>query len=323
MNSNFEKKYNEIVVNGEGELNELRMEAKKEKTQNVCKMIFIILAGMMACSILGLINVMLSALFSLAFLTYCIVTLVNNKTSNKNTKMKQFERTYGESVIKPLIEDFGNNINYYTDRGLNNKFYNEAEFEKYDRYSSKNLVIGNLKSGCEFNMSEICTKYKSTDSNGNTTYYILFSGLFFKINLPKKFNSLFYVRSDVKNKGFLKFFKGRWPFDKLRVELDSQEFEKYFDVYCSDKIIAMQLLTADVMQELINFRKDHNIEFELSMKNDCLYLRFKIKDVFNKVSLNDNFIDKEKLYRFYMIMEFVFRVNDMLINTIKDTEYGN
>ena len=59
------------------------------------------------------------------------------------------------------------------------------------------------------------------------------------------------------------------------------------------------------------------------MKNDCLYLRFKIKDVFDKVSLNDNFIDKEKLDRFYMIMEFVFRVNDMLINTIKDTEYGN
>lgn len=39
-----------------------------------------------------------------------------------------------------------------------------------------------------------------------------------------------------------------------------------FDVYCSDKIIAMQLLTADIMQLLIEFQEEMNMEYESSSK---------------------------------------------------------
>ena len=46
--------------------------------------------------------------------------------------------------------------------------------------------------------------------------------------------------------------------------MDSQEFEKSFDVTASDKIKAMQLLTSDVMADLIDFKNNSkkNLNFQ-------------------------------------------------------------
>ena len=64
-------------------------------------------------------------------------------------------------------------------------------------------------------------------------------------------------------------FKG-----KTKIEMDSQEFEKYFDIYGENKIIAMQILTADVMNTMIEFREQSKIQYELTIKQDQIYIRF-------------------------------------------------
>mgnify|MGYP003294421537 CR=1 FL=1 len=46
-----------------------------------------------------------------------------------------------------------------------------------------------------------------------------------------------------------------------KIEGAKQAFEKYFNVYATNKIIGMQLLTADVMEELIDFINNKNFFF--------------------------------------------------------------
>ena len=137
-------------------------------------------------------------------------------------------------------------MNLHQNIGLFPTVFEEAEFESYDTYYAEDLIQGTLKNNCEFAMSEVLTEDEHGDDNAiNST---IFSGLFAKIETPKPFNTLLYLRKDRKDKNLLsRAFTWKLPFDKLRIQLDSPEFEKVFDVYASDQIVAMQLLTADIM----------------------------------------------------------------------------
>ena len=54
--------------------------------------------------------------------------------------------------------------------------------------------------------------------------------------------------------------------------MDSQEFEKYFDVYGDNKIVVMQLLTSDVMNTMMDFIKQSRIKYEITIKSDEMYI---------------------------------------------------
>ena len=128
--------------------------------------------------------------------------------------------------------------------------------------------------------------------------------------------------ADYRDKNFLnKIISSVSSLEKIRVNLDSQEFEKYFDVYSTDKIIAMQLLTADIMQLLINFKKEMKMYYEITIKNNSIYIRFRTGKMFEPVSVFGFSLDKKIIYKYYKILDFVFSLTDNLINLIKETEY--
>ena len=124
-------------------------------------------------------------------------------------------------------------------------------------------------------MADVITKYKLKKRNSIRSYYVLFSGLFIKVETPKSFKSNLYLRNTKQNIILtINSILFAQPFKNLKVELDSQEFEKNFNVYCTDKIIALQLLTADIMQLLINFKYEMNMNYEITIKNSNIYIRF-------------------------------------------------
>ncbi len=61
---------------------------------------------------------------------------------------------------------------------------------------------------------------------------------------------------------------------KNKLEMDSSEFEKKFDVFASDKIIGMQILTADIMEEILQFKNKIKEDFDIFINNNVIYLRF-------------------------------------------------
>ena len=205
--------------------------------------------------------------------------------------------------------------------GLPSTVYKEAEFEKYDRYCSEDLIQGTLKNNCKFAMSEVLTEREYT--NGREREYIkIFNGLFAKIEIPKTFNTLLYLRRDKKDKSFLdRAFSWKLPFDKLRIQLDSPEFEKVFDVYASDKIVAMQLLTSDIMQDLIQFNNEMRTNYELTIKENCMYIRFWCGEMFETAKLEEFSLDRSTLYMYYRMLDFSFSITDKMVKLLNETQY--
>ena len=113
-----------------------------------------------------------------------------------------------------------------------------------------------------------------------------------------------------------------WNKKKKKIDLDSSEFENFFDVFADDKIIAMQLLTADVMEDLINLAKEAHSEFDITIKNSCIYLRFRTVDMFEAESLEKETLNKKSLYYYYRVLDFCFNLSNKIVDLINKTKYN-
>lgn len=224
----------------------------------------------------------------------------------------KYTPTFKEKVIGPFIKNIDKNLQYKPNEGISSVIYRMGEFEGYDNYYTEDLIIGKLDEKYSFQMAEVRTEEESTDSDGDTHTYTVFHGLFGNVECAKNIETTFKVRSD---KGVLgKMFKG-----KTKVEMDSQEFEKYFDVYGDNKIIVMQILTSEVMSTMIDFIQQSKIKYELTINKDQMYIRFHTGGVFEP-SLFKNSLDYSMLKKYYDIIDFVFKVTREINSVIEKTD---
>ena len=106
---------------------------------------------------------------------------------------------------------------------------------------------------------------------------------------------------------------------KEMVGVDSAEFEDIFTVYSSNSIIAMQLLTADMIQLLIDFKKQNNILPELTLKKNALYIRFHTGNMF-EAPLLKNSLDYDIIKKYYDTLDFIVKLTEKFTENINKTE---
>lgn len=156
-------------------------------------------------------------------------------------------------------------------------------------------------------MAEVESEIESRDSDGNVEYMTVFYGLFAEIKLDKTILANIKIR-----KNTLTLIK---PKDKI--EMDSSEFEKIFNVYGTDPIITMQLLTADVMQMLVEFKEKNKFTPEITIKENNLYIRFNTGEVFEATMFKEA-LDYSTLLKYYNIINFTLELTEKILKNIKE-----
>ena len=170
-----------------------------------------------------------------------------------------------------------------------------------------------LKDKYSIQMAEVETEKVERRSNSrggsSTTTTTIFHGLFAKIIMDKSINGeVRILRNGLAN------------FDKKQLRMDSSEFEKYFDVSASDKILGMRLLTADVMEELVDFENKTNMKFDIFIKGNELYLRFHSGAMFEAYNLKKGALDKGSIQKYFYMLNFTYNLSNKLINVVNDTQ---
>ena len=92
----------------------------------------------------------------------------------------------------------------------------------------------------------------------------IFGGLFGKIELEKSINSNLNITRDYSSS--IK--------KTQKLEMDSYGFEKIFNVYTDNNIIAMQLLTSDIQEGLLDIYNKYKIDFHIIIKQNKMYVLF-------------------------------------------------
>lgn len=290
---NFNEFYEEVIKQDEKELEELRKKEKR-KMLSVCGVIFI--------SILLLY-------FLPSFLAIIIIVFLIIYTIKVCSNSKEYVSEFKRRIINKMVKEFDEFKEYEPKSGIASVVYNQAKFESYDYYKSEDLIEGEILEKYPIKVGEVHTQEESTDSEGNSTVSTLFHGLFTQIQMPVNIGGYVKIHSD---KGIL----GKVFNSNKKIEMDSSEFEKRFDVLATDKIIAMQVLTSDVMDTLINFMDSSKIKYEMTVIDGNIFIRFRTGAMFEPKIVKRS-LDYDTLKRYYDILSFIVEVSKEIIKAVE------
>jgi len=177
-------------------------------------------------------------------------------------KLSKYAIEFKNKLITSFIQTLNPNMNFSADIPTNieiSKIYEDSTFDKdlYNRFYVDDYIHDDTNN---LQICDVNTK-KVTGSGKNRHITNIFQGLFCFTDLTT--NNLSYNIKISKNE--LKIVE-----ETGRVNLDSTEFEKYFDVYCEDRIFATRILTSDVMEKMIGFYNRFKLPFEIAIQNNQL-----------------------------------------------------
>lgn len=299
---NFNKIYERIYK----ESNEL-MEMLRKKNRNMTILIviaFVILEIIVIKFLKSQKNNEIGDNFGLIIIMIPILGAVFAMQKSKN--MSSYNLLFKNKVIKEFVKEYSEELTYIPTRGISSQIYRSAQFEQsYNTYYSEDLIYGLLEGKYLINMAEIKTERKE-----KKVPQIIFEGLFAEIQFNKKINANILIRS-----------VGRVPFDMIgsKLEMDSGEFEKILNVYSTNKIIAMQLLTSDVMEILIDFENENKIIPEITLEDNKMYIRFPTGNVF-EAKVATRALDYGILKEYYDIINFTLNLTEKIIKNINEIE---
>ena len=291
----FNKFYEEVIKKEEKELEDLR---KKES-----KKMLLIFIGIFITFIIFM------SLPIVAMVVFTIFMLYIGKTLKSS---KNYVVEFKEKIIRKMVLEFEEFNQFSPVSGIPANIYKMGDFERYDCYKSEDFIGGKLLDKYPIRISEVRTEKESTDEEGNTTTTVVFNGLFSQIEIPININGYVHIHSD---KGII----GKMFGTKDKIEMDSSEFEKNFDVRATDKILAMQVLTSDVMDTLLNFIKQYKIKYEITVKKDSIFMRFKTGPMFEP-KIQKKALDYETLKRYYNILQFIIKVSEEILKSVERTQ---
>ncbi|MBQ3145920.1 MAG: DUF3137 domain-containing protein [Clostridia bacterium] len=310
----FEDLYNEI--NNNEELNNAWKQAREEEqkikkvTLPIHIVISLILLVVMIKSIgfnfMGMLPIIIMIIF--ANLIIFVVSMFFRK------KQREYGNVFKNIIIKELINNFYNNVEYFPNKQIPSRIYDEPKYnEYYNRYHSDDYIEAKINNKYDISMAEVKTEKVETkrdkDGNTHTTTTTKFHGIFAKIVIDKSIKSELKIEQN-----------GKFVFSKKRLEMDSSEFEKYFDVSATNKIIGMQLLTVDIMEELIDFVNKTNMKYDIVINNNNIYLRFHSGTMFETGSLKKGAVDKDMMQKYFYMLNFTYNLADKIIKLINETE---
>jgi len=226
---------------------------------------------------------------------------------------KKYKETYKKDIISNFIKLINNQLEYTpldTGSFRTLDYYKQAEFDnrKFNRFYPDDYIEGYLEEGTFVQMCDLHIQ-NETGSGKNRTVVELFQGIFAHTRCSKDIGT--YIKISKNKSKILE--------KQDRIEMDSEEFEKYFDVYSENKIVAMQLLTSDIMEIFIDFHKKYGINYEIVFRGNIIYTRFSTGIMFEP-TIFGNSMDKRELFRYYCLLKFIIEVIQKVNKIKQETE---
>ena len=191
---------------------------------------------------------------------------------------KLFVRDFKQQIINRIVYFISPGLTYDPGAHISpSEFVASRIFlTSIDRHRGDDLVYGKIDK-TSFRFSEFKAEYKTTntDSKGrtSTTWHTIFKGLFFIADFNKDFSGSTVVlpNSFGKGFGFMKKIMGMGRREEI-VKLEDVTFNKQFNVYSDDQVMARYILSTSLMKRITEFRKKHNNSVYISFVDSHMYL---------------------------------------------------
>lgn len=218
----FEEVYSEIINNIE--FNEKWQKARDEKKKSniislivcICLDILIIYLLLGNQSIRFFTNFISIQNIFMVVPILILDAIVFATLSFFGKEQKEYYKVFKENIIKKVIENFYDNLEYFPNKEMPERIYKESKYDiGYANYYSDDYMETMIDNKYDMEMAEVVTENTETytDSEGKeqTRTITLFHGLFAKIVIDKSINCELNIRTN-----------GSYFLNKERLEMDSR-----------------------------------------------------------------------------------------------------
>ena len=217
------------------------------------------------------------------------------------TIAEKIQKYYDKLVEIEGIEDLIKSIRTdYIKSGLNKEEYNDIEVD--------DSISGYINNDNFMEMSDVyVTKYINHERKKKK----IFKGSFVSIEYKNKYADNFKIidKTEIEDQEIIdKDIIGQ----DIMVE-NKNKFDNFFSVEFEIYKEPSKLLTEDVKQFVADFREKYKIRFDISVKENKIYIRFFTGDMW-KASLLKEPIDKISIYKYYVITKFAEELVEKLNN---------
>ena len=321
----FEEVYSKIIDENAQDFKELGQKAESERVHNrkIFLTSFLIFVAIMWISAMIIDHFwpIHKSDFGSDLLIFMLVVAIfvagvyagKNRTMPENSDVRKFKLDYKEKVIGRLIKAFGDEFNFNYNGGIDVDSYKDADFETLGAYRSHDHITGLLNNRIGFELAEVETYTYYKDYKGQKHYKDIFHGLVAKIPLSRDVIDSLYLRVTKQQYDEYNIIHKKFP-KKLKFTVESEEFENLFDTYATNELLAFQILTPEVVQMLCEFRE--KMTYEITLKNNTLYIRFWCGEMFEQSMFDEFAIDKPLLKKYYDMVYFIVDVMEKIVEKI-------
>lgn len=311
MPNDFKQVYDKLYEEHILELENMRKKVRiREIFKYICLLLFFI--GYFVMDFDGVlfsqtIDMVISLIGFISLILFMVLVFRSRKYK------KSYKLSYKKEIVSNFIKLLNPNLEYkpITDNPQQIlDYYRSANFDNktFNKFYCDDYIEGFITDDIYLKMTDVHIR-RETGSGKNRHVEEIFQGLFAITKCNKNIGTT--VKTS-KNK--MKILE-----KKDRVEMDSNEFEEYFDVYSQNKIVAMQILTSDIMEMLLNFYKKYQLAFEIIFENSTIFLRFFTGPMFEP-KIFGNSMDKELLFIYFETIKFTTQLTQKVNKVIQDTE---
>lgn len=299
MKRNFNDIYQEIYTNGISELTKLKNNRDMSAVVFVALLIIVFIMF-----VKSKLSFELMAIFSVLLIVLFYLYIRSSST---------YRKAFKDLVIQRIIYLYNPKLYFDAKKGVSKMEYIESFFDgHFDRFYSEDFIQGQILDKYNFKMSQVKTEVEEVerDANGNTHIetHTLFSGLFGIVEIQDSM----IMKMDITSNNFLN------KYHKDRIEVDSSEFEKNYDMFSTDKVQAMEIFTSDIIEEFNKFQEDTGYVMQIKVVPNRLYFRIACGDVFEAPALKGA-LSYDNLYKNFRMIDFPIHIISRIIENALDT----
>ncbi len=237
---------------------------------------------------------------------------------------KEYKESFKSTILKDLVENILPGVSYEPKSWINSTEFNASRLysTNYNIYKGEDYFSGNSY-GVNFKMSELTVQRETNDYDDNGTKSsttTLFKGIFIIMDMPKSTQGETYILPDTAENLFGNF--GKFIQKNLvsvfrrgsMVYLEEHpEFEKQYVVYATEKLESMRLLSANMVQSIMEIHERWKIKPSFAFVDSKGYIGIPYHFDFLKVKLNKSIIEGQEDF----LQEFVDEIA-LCINIIEE-----
>lgn len=232
-----------------------------------------------------------------------------------------YRRKFKSSVIIAILNEYMDTLGFDSRKGFPVSRYKEFGLDQgFNDYYSEDQISGTLPTAEKVTIAEVRTKIVEVEQekSGYTqkNEKELFHGMFGEIELHKSISARISLNVD----NFMR------KYSRDRIEVDSEEFESYFDLSSDNRILAMQIFTADLMEKILEIKKlNKHYNYELKIFGNTVFFRYSCGDLFEPPMVGIG-VSRERVKEYFRNIYYPLEILKSLvenINFVNDVEVKN